>query len=93
MRILVTGGAGYIGTHTLVSLAEAGHDFVVYDNLSNASREALVRVEKSLLKRLLLKRGIFVIKRDYEVYFKRMRSIQSFTSQDLKLLERVLQTH
>ncbi|MEY3002508.1 MAG: hypothetical protein RLZZ428_883 [Pseudomonadota bacterium] len=45
-KILITGGAGYIGSHTLVELAKEGHDFVVYDNLSNASLEAIRRVEK-----------------------------------------------
>ncbi|MGH3097682.1 MAG: UDP-glucose 4-epimerase GalE [Streptosporangiales bacterium] len=45
MRIVVTGGAGYIGSHTLVCLLEAGHDVVVVDSLANASREALRRVE------------------------------------------------
>lgn len=45
-KILVTGGAGYIGTHTCVVLLEAGLDVVVVDNLSNSSQEALRRVEK-----------------------------------------------
>lgn len=44
-KILVTGGAGYIGSHTCVELLQAHHDVVVLDNLSNSSREALVRVE------------------------------------------------
>ena len=44
--ILVTGGAGYIGTHTLIELDKAGYDFVVVDNLVNSQREALYRVEK-----------------------------------------------
>jgi len=44
--VLVTGGAGYIGSHTCVELSEAGYDFVVYDNLSNSSEEALKRVEE-----------------------------------------------
>ena len=44
--VLVTGGAGYIGSHTCVELGEAGYDFVVYDNLSNASQESLNRIEK-----------------------------------------------
>ena len=44
MRILVTGGAGYIGTHTLVALHQAGHEAVVLDNLSNSSATALDRV-------------------------------------------------
>ena len=42
--ILVTGGAGYIGSHTCVELLEAGHDVVVVDNLDNASEESLRRV-------------------------------------------------
>ncbi|WP_201512867.1 UDP-glucose 4-epimerase GalE [Psychrobacter alimentarius] len=43
-KILVTGGAGYIGSHTCIALHEAGYDIVVYDNLSNSSREAIRRV-------------------------------------------------
>ena len=44
MRILVTGGIGYIGSHTVLSLQEAGHDVVVIDNLVNSSEESLRRV-------------------------------------------------
>jgi UDP-glucose 4-epimerase len=44
--ILVTGGAGYIGSHTTLALLEAGHEVLVLDNLSNASRESLRRVER-----------------------------------------------
>lgn len=46
MKILVAGGAGYIGTHTCVALLAAGYQLVVVDNLSNSKREALARVEK-----------------------------------------------
>jgi UDP-glucose 4-epimerase len=45
-NILVTGGAGYIGSHTCVELLGAGHDLVVIDNLSNSKRAVLERVEK-----------------------------------------------
>lgn len=45
-RILVTGGAGYIGSHTCLELLEAGHDIVVVDNLDNSSEESLKRVEE-----------------------------------------------
>lgn len=45
MRVLVTGGAGYIGSHTCVELLAAGHECVVVDNLSNSKRESILRVE------------------------------------------------
>ena len=45
-RILVTGGAGYIGSHTCVELLQQEHDIVVVDNLDNSSEEALERVEE-----------------------------------------------
>lgn len=46
MRILVTGGAGYIGSHTVVELQNAGYEIVVVDNLSNSSEISLQRVSK-----------------------------------------------
>ncbi|MDG1731514.1 MAG: UDP-glucose 4-epimerase GalE [Thalassotalea sp.] len=46
MKVLVTGGAGYIGSHTVLSLLENNYDVVVYDNLCNSSVESLRRVEK-----------------------------------------------
>ena len=50
MKVLVTGGAGYIGSHTCIALHEAGFDFVVFDNLCNSSKESLKRVEKIIGK-------------------------------------------
>lgn len=46
MKILVTGGAGYIGSHTVVELQNAGYDVVVVDNLSNSCKKSLERVSK-----------------------------------------------
>ena len=57
MNIFVTGGAGYIGSHTCVELLESGHDVVVSDNLSNSSAESLRRVESIAGKSLTLIEG------------------------------------
>ena len=46
MRVLLTGGAGYIGSHTALVLLDHGHEVVVLDDFSNSSREAVRRVEK-----------------------------------------------
>ena len=46
MAVLVTGGAGYIGSHTVVEMLNAGYEIVVIDNLDNSSKESLCRVEK-----------------------------------------------
>lgn len=46
MRVLVTGGAGYIGSHTSLALLQAGHDVVVFDNLASGSRRAVDRISE-----------------------------------------------
>lgn len=46
MRILVTGGAGYIGSHTAVELLEKGHDIVIADNFSNSSKNSLEMIRR-----------------------------------------------
>ena len=52
MHILVTGGAGYIGSHTVIELLNAGHSVAVVDNLVNSSRQAMQRVEKITGKKI-----------------------------------------
>ena len=46
MKILVTGGTGYIGSHTVVELFNAGHEVVVIDNFDNSYPEVLENIEK-----------------------------------------------
>ena len=57
MRFLLTGGAGFIGSHTCVALLNAGHDVVVLDNYYNSSPEALRRVEKITGKKVTVYEG------------------------------------
>ena len=57
MAILVTGGAGFIGSHTCVSLLDAGHEVVVLDNFVNSCPEAIARVEKIAGKSITLYEG------------------------------------
>ena len=57
MRVLVTGGAGYIGSHTCVELLESGYDVVVIDNLCNSSARSLDRVEEITGKKLRFYEG------------------------------------
>ncbi|MCG2608692.1 UDP-glucose 4-epimerase GalE [Acinetobacter sp. SM34] len=56
-KILVTGGAGYIGSHTCVELLNAGHDVIVLDNLCNSSEESLNRVQQISGKTLTFVQG------------------------------------
>lgn len=57
MNVLVTGGAGYIGSHTLIELLNAGNDAVVIDNLVNSKTESLKRVEKITGKKVKFYKG------------------------------------
>jgi len=55
--VLVTGGAGYIGSHTCISLIEAGYAIVVFDNFCNSSKESIQRVEKIVGRTIPLVEG------------------------------------
>ncbi|MGE4801349.1 UDP-glucose 4-epimerase GalE [Yersinia hibernica] len=86
MTILVTGGAGYIGSHTVLTLLENGEDVVVLDNLSNASAESLLRVSKitgrtavfyqgDILDRKCLKQIFSAHKIDAVIHFAGLKSV------------------
>jgi UDP-glucose 4-epimerase len=71
MTILVTGGAGYIGSHTTVELLNAGYDVVVLDNLSNSKEEALNRVKRITQKEFkFYKKDLNILKDVKEVFEK-----------------------
>lgn len=57
MKILVTGGCGYIGSHTCVELLESGYDVIVIDNLSNSKQETIDKIEKITNKKILFYEG------------------------------------
>lgn len=68
--ILVTGGAGYIGSHTCVELIKAGYEVVVFDNFSNSSEESIKRVEKITSATINLCHGDIRKKSDLRKVFK-----------------------
>ncbi len=73
MQILVTGGAGYIGSHTVLSLLENNYEVVVYDNLVNSSIESLNRVEKLTGKSIEFVEGDICDKEKLNDVFKRFQ--------------------
>ncbi|MBQ5320856.1 MAG: UDP-glucose 4-epimerase GalE [Oscillospiraceae bacterium] len=69
MAVLVTGGAGYIGSHALVELLEAGKEVVVLDNLSNSKEDSIKRVEKITEKSVRFYKGDLLNTADLEKVF------------------------
>ncbi|GAA2965178.1 UDP-glucose 4-epimerase GalE [Glutamicibacter bergerei] len=95
MRVLVTGGAGYIDSHTVLQLLEAGHDVAVVDNFSNSSPESLRRVveltgrdvdtyQTDLLDRPALGKVVGSIKPDAVIHFAGLKAVGESVAQPLK---------
>jgi len=73
MTVLVTGGAGYIGSHTTLQLLQEGHEVIVFDNLSNSSKESLKRVETLTGKTLTFVEGDVLEIKDLQKVFKKYK--------------------
>ena len=73
MKILITGGAGYIGSHTLIELSNAGYKFVVFDNLSNSSKKSIKRVEKIIKTPISFEEGDVRDKKALNKVFKKYK--------------------
>lgn len=85
--ILVTGGAGFIGSHTIVELQQSGYDVVVVDNLSNSSSESLNRV-KAITGRLWHStRWISATGPEWNASYPNIHVMLASISLDSKLLE------
>ncbi|MHA6967398.1 UDP-glucose 4-epimerase GalE [Glutamicibacter bergerei] len=95
MRVLVTGGAGYIGSHTVLQLLEAGHQVSVVDNFSNSSPESLRRVvsiasknmatfKVDLLDRKALTEVISDIQPDAVIHFAGLKAVGESVAQPLR---------
>ena len=92
MAILVTGGAGFIGSHTCVEMLNAGYEVIVVDNLCNASEEAIRRVEKITGKNVTFYKADIRDKEALDQIFDK-ESVECVISQDLKQSENLLQSH
>lgn len=97
-RILVTGGAGYIGSHTCVELVNAGHEVFIYDNFSNSSPIAIERVEKitgksikyvqgDILDQPLLEKTIKANNCDTVIHFAGLKSVGESVQQPIAYYE------
>ena len=85
MKILVTGGAGYIGSHTCVELLNAGYDVVVMDNLYNASEKAIERVEQITGKKVTFYKTDMLELAETKISYKPLPKYPA-TTRDLSLL-------
>ena len=69
MEVLVTGGAGYIGSHTCVELLNNGHDVIIVDNLSNSKPEVINRIKELTGKDFKFYKADILNKKEIEQIF------------------------
>jgi len=95
VKVLVTGGAGYIGSHTSILLIEAGHEIIIFDNFCNASKESIIRVEKIVNQKIVvvegdirnredLHRAFTAHKIDAVIHFAGLKAVGESVAQPLK---------
>ncbi len=95
MHVLVTGGAGYIGSHTVLQLLQDGHEVTILDNFSNSSPEAVRRVNAlssskakllkvDLLDEELLNETLTTVKPDAVIHFAGLKAVGESVTQPLK---------
>ncbi|NOY51086.1 MAG: SDR family NAD(P)-dependent oxidoreductase, partial [Chlorobi bacterium] len=75
MKILVTGGTGYIGSHTVVELQNKGHEVIIVDNLSNSSAEIVDNIQKISGVRPLFEEFNLIDREKTADFFKRHNDI------------------
>lgn len=73
MSVLLTGGAGYIGSHTIIVLIEAGFDVIIFDNFSNSSKDSIKRVETIVDKKISTIEGDIRNENDLQKVFTRFK--------------------
>ena len=78
MQILVTGGAGYIGSHTCVELLNAGYDVIVVDNLYNSNQKAIDRIEQITQKKVKFYKEDILDKEALKKIFPKIKLMRSF---------------
>ncbi len=84
-NILVTGGAGYIGSHTCLSLLEKGYDVFVIDSLVNGSIESLERIKSFIKKKSKIKSNLHFFKVDLRNFSQTLQTFEKLASEGIKI--------
>lgn len=84
MKILVTGGTGFIGSHTCVELIEAGNEVVIIDNLYNSQADVVDKIENITGKRVRFMRQIAVMRQHWRKYSVSIKLMQLFILPGIK---------